>query len=248
MGNRGFATWIEESFEHKKLMVDDKGPNTGEMGTAIKYVEHSALADEILLPLERALVKLGHTGSVDVSAIIDEEGQPWPLEFTCRPGWPAFNIVQPLHPDPVEWMLDLLDGQDHFRPLSDHAIGVVLTMPDFPYSKLTKKEVTGIPIYGLDNANEYRDYLAPCELMSGKAPAMVDGQIEDQRLMVSCGDYLVVATGCGDSIRSAQKDAYAAVDSIEVPNSLIYRTDIGEGMKKKIPKLQEYGFATEWSY
>ena len=63
MGKNGFARFIEESFEHKKLMNNDYGPNTGEMGTAIKYVEHSALAEEVLLPLERDLVRMGHTGS-----------------------------------------------------------------------------------------------------------------------------------------------------------------------------------------
>jgi phosphoribosylamine-glycine ligase len=84
--------------------------------------------------------------------------------------------------------------------------------------------------------------------MDGKAPAMVDGKVEDKRLMVSCGDYLVVATGLGEDVREAKKHAYQAVESVEVPNNLIYRTDIGDGMRTKIPKLQEYGFATTWRY
>jgi phosphoribosylamine--glycine ligase len=248
MGKNGFAKYIEESFEHKKLCNDDKGPSTGEQGTAIKYVQKSELADEILLPLERALMKIGHTGSIDVSAIIDEDGVPQPLEFTSRPGWPAFNIVQELHPDPIEWMADLLDGRDTFRPYTDHAIGVVMTIPDYPYSQFTKKEVSGVPVYGLDDANEHRAELAPCELMDGKAPAMVDGKVEEKRLMVSCGDYLVVATGVGENVREAKKAAYAAAESVEIPNNVIYRTDIGDRLRTQLPKLQEYGFATDWRY
>jgi len=249
MGKDGFAQYIEESFEHKKFMVGDVGPNTGEMGTVIKYVADSALAREILLPLEAGLRKMGHTGSIDVSCIVDENGEPRPLEFTSRLGWPAFNIVQPLHPDPCEWMAHLIDGEDTFRPLTDHAVGIVLTIPEFPYSKITKREVSGVPLYHLDDDNPYRSFLSPCEVMSGSAPAMDgDDLVEDKRLMVSAGDYLCVATGLGESVREAQKEAYKAVDSLEVPDNLMYRTDIGEKMKKWIPELQAHGFAMDWVY
>jgi phosphoribosylamine--glycine ligase len=248
LGPKGFARHIEEAFEHKKLMNDDYGPNTGEMGTAIKYVSKSSLADEVLFPLERELIKMGHRGSVDVSVIIDEDGNPMPLEFTCRPGWPAFNIVQPLHPDPCEWMAHLIDGEDTFAPKLDHAIGVVLAIPDFPYNQFESKKVSGIPIYNLDDDNPYREYLAPCEVESGVAPAMDGDEIVQKRLMVSTGQYLAVATGCGDSVREAQEEAYKAAESMEIPNNVILRTDIGDKMKKQIPQLQEYGYATDWVY
>ena len=249
MGKNGFAEYIEESFEHKKLMVDDYGPNTGEMGTAIKYVKHSQLAEEVLFPLEKELMRIGHTGSVDVSVIVDENGSPRPLEFTSRLGWPAFNICQPLHPEPCEWMVDLLDGKDAFAPWTETAIGVVMTIPDFPYGQFTKKDVCGIPVYNLDDENPYRPYLSPCEVMSGTTPAMEgDELVDNKRMMVSCGDYLVVATGCGDTVREAQKEAYAAVDSLEIPNNLILRTDIGDRLKKQLPILQDYGYATEWVF
>lgn len=246
MGKNGFSRFIEESFEHKKLMNDDKGPNTGEMGTAIKYVENSELAKEVLLPLERDLVKMGHTGSVDVSVIVDEDGDPRPLEFTSRLGWPAFNIAQELHPEPCEWMAHLVDGEDSFVPLLDHSIGVVVAMPDFPYSKLTKKEVSGVPIYNLDDNNPFRPFIAPCEVMDGKAPAVVDGKIVDKRMMVSAGDYLVVCTGIGQTVRNARMMAYAVVDSLDIPNSTLYRTDIGNRLKEQLPELKKYGFAGEW--
>ena len=245
MGKNGFAQYIEESFEHKKLFAGDVGPNTGEQGTAIKYVEHSALADEILLPLEDGLRKMGHTGSIDVSCIVDEDGNPRPLEFTSRMGWPAFNIVQPLHPDPCEWMGHLIDGEDTFRPLTDHAIGIVMTIFPWPNEKLLAKDVSGIPVYNLDDDNPYRAFLSPCELMSGKAPG---DDLEDERLMVSAGAYLCVATGLGDSVREAQKEAEKARDSIEVPKDLQYRTDIGDKLRKAIPALQDHGFALDWEF
>ena len=77
---------------------------------------------------------------------------------------------------------------------------------------------------------------------------MVDGEIVDQRLMVSTGDYLVVATGTGDSVKAAKSEAYKAVDSIEIPNSVGYRTDIGDRLKKDLPILQSHGFCLDWTY
>jgi phosphoribosylamine--glycine ligase len=248
LGPKGFSRFIEEAFEHKKLMNGNIGPNTGEMGTAIKYVEDSQLAKEVLLPLEKDLIRMGHTGSIDVSVIIDEDGEPRPLEFTSRLGWPAFNIVQSLHPDPVQWMMDLLDGEDTFMPLLDHAIGVVLAIPQFPYNHTqTAKELAGVPLYGmLDKDNPYVADIAPCEVMHGHAPIEHDGKIITSPAIVSAGNYLAVCTGTGSSVREAQMRAYRAVESLSIPNSVMYRTDIGDGMKKCIPKLQDYGFAQDW--
>jgi phosphoribosylamine--glycine ligase len=247
LGKNGFAKFFEEDFEHKRMMNDDYGPNTGEAGTVLKYVEiaNSELAKEVLLPLESALIKMGHTGSVCVSVMVDDEGSPRPLEFTCRLGWPSFNTVQPLHPEPCEWMAHLIDGDDTFEPMPEVATGVVVTIPDWPHSKFTKKEVSGVPLWGMDDENEYRPFLSPCEVMSGVAP---DDKGIDQRAIVSAGDYLVVANGIGETVSEASRAAYAAADSLEIPNNVQMRTDIGKRLKKDIPALQRYGFATEWAY
>ena len=252
LGRKGFSRFIEESFEHKKFMNDDKGPNTGEMGTVLKYVENSSLAKEVLLPLEGDLIKLGHTGSVDVSVIVNEAGEPMPMEFTMRLGWPAFFIVQPLHPDPCAWMAELLDGDDTFQPSMDVAVGVVMTTTLASVSGSNAKEkrsdLCGVPLYDLNDENPYRHYLSPVEVQSGVAPNECEGEIEDERMMVSAGGYLCVATGCGDTVREAQAEAYKAADSIEIPHSVMMRTDIGDRCKKAIPDLQAHGFAQDWEW
>lgn len=252
LGPKGFASFVEENFEHKKLMNDDKGPNCGEMGTVMKYTQDSALAKEVLLPLEGDLIKMGHTGSVDVSVIIDENGDPRPLEFTCRLGWPAFHIAQALHPDPCEWMADLIDGVDSFQPSMDVAVGVVLATNVAAVSgsndKIKRKDLSGIPIYDLDNDNPYRAGISPVEVQSGTMPDDVDGQIEERRGMVSAGGYLVVATGAAPTVRQAKAEAYKAAASVEIPNSVLMRTDIGDRCRSDIPRLQSFGFASDWEY
>ena len=149
VGRNGFSKYFLENFEFKKLMPGEIGVNTGEMGTAMKYcaAEDSLLAQKVLLPLEAALIRSGYTGYIDVAVIIDKQGNPWPLEFTSRMGWPLFQIQQVLHPEIVEWMLEALNGHDTFEPSLKVALGVVMAMPDFPYCKIPKKSLEGFPVW-----------------------------------------------------------------------------------------------------
>ena len=247
LGKNGFAEYVMENFEHKPLMNDNIGPNTGEMGTAVKYTNDSALFREVLLPMERDLIKLGHTGYVDVAVIVDEDGYPRPLEFTCRPGWPLFNIQQHLHPDPCEWMCDLLDGQDTFKPNTDVAIGVVMAIKSFPHPPINPNDSFGVPIYGLNDENPYRSQISPCEVMAGTAP---DGDPIDleAKCIVSAGEYVCVCSGVGSTVREAKDEAYECLESVSIPSSPKYRTDIGDRLKKDIPALQEQGFCADWRY
>ena len=243
-GPGGFSKYFLENFEHKKLMNDDKGPNTGEQGTVMKYVTDSLLAEECLLPLEGELYRQGYTGYIDVAVIIDGKGKVWPLEFTTRPGWPLFQIQQQLHPNTCEWMLDMVRGTDTFKPSEKVAVGVVISMPDYPYGHLTQKELSGYPVWGITDKN--RKWIHPTEMMLGVAPHEDGGKIKNIPCMVSAGSNLMTVCGTGDTVEDAQERAYKVIDQLEVPNSPMYRTDIGERVKKQLPELQKLGYATEW--
>lgn len=248
VGPGGFNQGWEENFEFKKLMVGEMGPNTGEMGTVLRYVKDSKLAEKVLKPLEDAIVATGHTGDIDVNCIIDKEGNPWPLEFTCRFGYPAMNIQNALHEgDTVEWLMALLEGEDakNFR-LDEIAAGVVLAIPDYPYSRLTGKSVVGIPVYGLTPSIEKS--LHPCQIMLGEAPQEVDGKLATKPCWVTAGDYVLVSTGTGDTVSAATKEAYKTLDKISLPNSPMWRTDIGSRLKKQLPLLQAQGYATDLTF
>jgi phosphoribosylamine--glycine ligase len=236
VGRDGFSKYFLENFEFKKLMPGEIGVNTGEMGTAMKYctAEESKLAREMLLPLEAALIRAGYTGYVDVAVIIDKKGQPWPLEFTTRPGWPLFQIQQVLHPNVADWMKDALDGFDTFKPSSEIAVGVVVAIPDFPYNKLTRDTVSGFPIWGITERNRY--FFHPSEVKLGEAPVFEDG------------NYLFVVSGTGDGVCEAREAAYKRLKGIEVSNSPIYRNDIGCRLEAQLPELQALGYATIWEW
>lgn len=249
VGRNGFLSHFLENFEFKKLMNGEVGVNTGEMGTAMRYVtaEESLLARTVLLPLESILIRSGYTGYVDVAVIIDKKGNPWPLEFTSRHGWPLFQIQQALHiNDPCTWMYDSLMGVDTFKPSKEIAVGVVVSMPDFPYTRLTRKEVTGFPVWGITEKNRFNVH--PCEMMLGEAPCLENGKLKTKPMMVTAGDYVLVTTGTDDCVSGAIEGAYGVLKQLEIPNSPIYRTDIGKRLEKQLPELQQLGYATAWEW
>ncbi len=241
-GPRGFVGGWCENFEFKKLMDGDMGVATGEQGTVLRYVDRSKLARLVLAPFEETLVGAGYTGYIDVNCIIDEKGNPWPLEFTCRPGWPTWSIQQELHPgDPVEWLQTLASGDT--PPMSSRtiAIGVVLSIPDYPYSHLTRKEVLGVPIYGVTPALE--EHLHFCEVMMGSAPTDQGENVVTKTLPVTAGDYVLVASGTATTVWDAKQSAVRRLKRLTIPNSPMWRTDIGDRLSKQLPKLQSHGYA-----
>lgn len=246
-GPGGWCEYWEEDFEFKKLMDGDLGVNTGEQGTLTKFVRPSKLADIVLTPLTAQLKAIGYVGCINVNCMIDSDGMPWPLEFTMRDGWPATHNQMSLHRgDPAQWMLDLVNGKDT-RDVNydDVSISVVVSIPDYPYSKLTHKETCGIPVYC---AND-REHLHFCEVMAGEAPCQVGNDTVTMPCLVTAGDYVYIATGTGETITGARRSAYAAVKKVKIPNSPSYRLDIGKGrLVKTLPEIQSLGYASGFTY
>ena len=245
-GPGGFNEGWCENWEFKKLMNDDMGVATSEQGTVIRYVKKSKLADKVLKPVEDQLAAANYVGYVDVNCIIDDKGTPWPLEFTMRLGWPFFNIQQPLHTgDRAEWLMDLAQGRDarNFK-INEVAVGVVLSIPDYPYSHITRREVQGVPVYGFELSED----IHPCEMMASVCPTEIDGKVVDAPCMATAGDYVLVATGTGSTISSARGKAYRTLKKLSIPNSPMYRTDIGKRLLRQLPDLNKHGYATGLVY
>lgn len=241
MNKSGFGKWKNVNVEHKKLMSGNYGPNTGETGTVMQYSKKEKLFNLMLKPLEDYLVKIGHLGDIDMNCIIDDKGKAWPLEFTSRPGWPAFNIMCREHiGDPLIWMADALQGKDTLEVSTEVAVGVVVAIPEFPYTKDNNEKALGIPVYGISDENW--DHIHPSSMMVGKG---VDGSPpKEQEMFVTSGEYVMVVSGLGETVRKARKDAYKTVEEIYLPN-MIVRDDIGEKLEDSLPKLHEHGFALD---
>jgi phosphoribosylamine--glycine ligase len=245
MGASGFSQYVCEGFEFKKLMPGNWGPNTGEMGSSLKYTTNSQLFKETLELFEDHLVYTGYTGFIDLAFIIDEAGEPRPLEWTSRFGWPTRNIQAEMHRgDSIRWMKDLLDGFDTLKIVGEDQVGTgfAVCIPDFPYK--TARDSTGYPIYGLEKAKGVH----LCEVMMGTAPTQDGSNITNQKMIVSSGTAVADVCANGPTVSESAKIAYDRVKQLEIPNSPIVRDDIGERLEKELPVLQKYGYMKSWKY
>ena len=240
-GPGGWSEWINENWEEKRLLVGGLGPNTGEMGTVMRYTKNSKLFEEVLRPCETLLHRLNYVGYVDMNCIVDTDGTPWPLEFTMRFGWPHWNLCMDLHQgDHFKWMKGMLEGKDLLRPSTNVCCGVVMAMGHFPWDD-NAMEVEGWAIHGLTPQNMDNVYLTGA--MMSKAPIQRGGNFIRENVITSAGNYVAVVTGQGKTVRKAQEEAYRTVKDISWAPHRTYRLDIGDRLEEDLLCLQDFGYA-----
>jgi len=86
-----FITPVFINFEHKRMFNDEIGPQTGEMGTAGFWMGPNRLFNETLLRMKDRLAAGKYVGYMDINCIVNSRGI-YPLEFTCRFGYPTINL------------------------------------------------------------------------------------------------------------------------------------------------------------
>lgn len=252
-GPGGWVDYWCEGFEFKKQMNDDLGVNTGEMGTVTRYTKESKLADMLMKPMEKTLKKIGYVGMLDMNCIVDEkDGTPWPMEWTARPGWPMWNIMQPLmdNDDPAQWMVDVIKGDSKsFKAKEGTCVGVVMANSDFPFNKKDEEDYLDFPVLTDDLDPKEIDNIHPCEIKLTKAMKMMGEKlVEDVPEWGTAGSYILVCTGTGATITEAKDKAYKLVKKVRLGNDPQYRTDIGNRCEKALKKLHKFGFCTGWKF
>jgi len=210
---------LASSQDHKRLLDDDQGPNTGGMGAyspapVVTPQVHARAMREIILPTIRGMEKDGitYTGFLYAGLMIDADGHPKTLEFNCRMGDPETQpIMMRLRSDFYELMLAATAGtldQVELEWSRRVALGVVMAAGGYPLQPRKGDAVTGLP--------------RPAE------DAMVFHAGTQQRdgATLTSGGRVLCVTALGDSVRAAQQRAYEVVRGIQFQGAQ-YRRDIG---------------------
>ncbi|EAL0322948.1 phosphoribosylamine--glycine ligase [Campylobacter jejuni] len=207
--------------DHKKLLDNDQGPNTGGMGA---YAPSSLANESLLRKVQKDIIlstlagmkKEGaeFCGVLFIGAMI-VGNKPYVLEFNVRFGDPECEVLMPLIEDPLELILAATQRRlrhSKIKIKKEFAVGVVCASENYPYKSSPKSEITvnNIP------ENSHISYAGV--------------SLEDGKLMAD-GGRVLVCVGTGKSIEEAQKNAYKLCDNVNFKGKQ-YRKDIAHQVLK----------------
>ncbi|WP_110934186.1 phosphoribosylamine--glycine ligase [Paenibacillus bouchesdurhonensis] len=193
--------------DHKQVYDNDKGPNTGGMGTysPLPHIADSIIeeaVETIIKPTAKAMVAEGRPfrGVLFAGLMISPDGKPKTIEFNARFGDPETQVVLPrLKSDLLEIFLASVNGtldQVEIEWSNEAAVCVVLASGGYPASY-----PKGLPISGLDEAGDALVFHA------GTAK---NGAGE----WITNGGRVLGVVGLGQDIAEAREKAYAAAERI----------------------------------
>ncbi|HIP41874.1 MAG TPA: phosphoribosylamine--glycine ligase, partial [Campylobacterales bacterium] len=208
--------------DHKKLLNDDLGPNTGGMGA---YAPTPLVNDEIYRKLdERVIVPtlegmksegMPFKGVLFIGVMVVND-EPIILEYNVRFGDPECEELMPLLKSPASELFykaatgDLKNINIEFY--DKYVVGVVMASKDYPYKSSTPTEIIIDDIVH-EELNEHA-HISFAGVSRG----------EDGKLYAT-GGRVLVCVGVGDSIAEAQERAYLLVGQVHFIGKQC-RTDI----------------------
>ncbi|MBQ2967139.1 MAG: phosphoribosylamine--glycine ligase [Clostridia bacterium] len=205
------------SMDHKRALDNDKGLNTGGMGTIAPnpyYTEDIAKVcmDTIFMPTMDAMNKEGRTfkGCLYFGLMLTEKG-PKVIEYNCRFGDPETQVVLPLlESDLFEIMQAVAEvrlSEVDVKFSNGSACCVVMASAGYP-----QKYESGFEIK-VSDAFKGNLFVAGAKLEDGK--------------MLTAGGRVLGVTATADTLENAIDKAYAEVKNVSFENAF-YRNDIGQ--------------------
>ncbi len=190
--------------DHKRLLDNDEGPNTGGMGA---YVPTPLVNDEIYRKLEERVVKptlagmqeegMPFTGVLFMGVMV-VQGEPIILEYNVRFGDPECEEIMPLLKSPSELFYKAATGnlaEANIEFYDKYAVGVVMASKNYPYSESVPAEII------IDNI-VHDDIASNAHISFAGVTRGDDGKL------YATGGRVLVCVGVGDSIAEAQRRAY----------------------------------------
>ena len=214
---------LATSQDHKRLQDGDRGPNTGGMGAyspapVVTPAVHARLMREVILPTVQGMADEGtpYAGFLYAGVMIDADGNPRVLEFNCRLGDPETQpILMRLRSDLVDLVEHAVEGTlDRAEAEWDRraALGVVLAAGGYPDAPERGQPIEGLDAVTADTHPDVHVFHAGTKL--------------DGDTVTTSGGRVLCVTALGDSLKQAQRAAYAAIPAIRFPG-MQFRRDIG---------------------
>ena len=220
---------LATSQDHKRLLNDDLGPNTGGMGAyspapVVTPEVHARAMREIILPTIKGMEKDGipYSGFLYAGLMIDSLGAPKTLEFNCRLGDPETQpIMMRLKADLLDVLMAATEPGEHGQLDKIElewdrrtALGVVMAAHGYPASPRKGDAVMGLPKEAPD------------------AMVFHAGTMEKDGKTVTSGGRVLCVTVLAEKPSLAQQRAYEVASSIRF-EGMQYRTDIGHRAVKR---------------
>jgi phosphoribosylamine--glycine ligase len=214
--------------DFKRIGDDDRGPNTGGMGSysPVPEVDAAAAAELCAAVHQPVLDVMRERGrpfcGVLYAGLMRTAAGPRVLEFNVRFGDPETQAILPrLRSDLLELMLRAADegGLEGARPEWDPRAAVTVILASAGYPDVPR---TGDPITGLDAVPD------GVEVTHAGTAALDDGTV------VTAGGRVLGVTALGDTIGAARDAAYAAANVIAFEGRQM-RTDIARRAAERAP-------------
>jgi phosphoribosylamine--glycine ligase len=179
---------------------------------------HARLMREVIVPTVEGMADDGvpYGGFLYAGVMIDASGTPRVLEYNCRMGDPETQpILMRLKSDLVDIVEHAIEGTlDRAEAEWDRraALGVVLAADGYPEAPRRGDVIEGLDAVTVETHPDVRVFHA--------------GTAQDGAAVVTSGGRVLCVTALGESIRQAQKSAYAAIGAIRFPG-MRFRRDIG---------------------
>lgn len=190
--------------DHKRLLDDDLGPNTGGMGAYSPTPQCDlALLEKIkariIAPtLEAMKCEGAEFCGVLFCGIMVSGGEPFVLEFNVRFGDPECEVILPLLKTPL---LDILEaaveqrlGDLKVEILDKACVGVVIASENYPYSASPAQIITMQK--GLNCTSNLKNHIS------------FAGVSDENGVLNASGGRVLVSVGIGDNLKEAQENAY----------------------------------------
>jgi len=189
--------------DHKRLLDQDKGPNTGGMGAyaptpLIDDKLYKEIDEKVVIPTLAGMKKDGmpFEGVLFIGIMI-VKGEVKVLEYNVRFGDPECEILMPLIKSSVFDLFYKAATKDldnlHIEISNQFSVGIVMASKDYPYKSSMPAEIVVDKIVHEELENAHISYAGVSK--------------EDDKLFAT-GGRVLICVGLGNTIQEARDKAY----------------------------------------